>query len=160
MKTALGILLIEGKRQILVLSTSWKIEKNMGLGGGLQGQSEVSSLGKVTHNWLHEKNWIDRYAQEVTCGGRACQEVEEAFSGSVKAGVGGYLAVAQEHQVSLKVVSTEGGVGVGGLADRRGWCEGDQSRKASLGFRLEGNSGAWRRIRWRLEHDPLVAKDR
>lgn len=34
---------------------------------------------------------------------RAFQEVE---TGSMKAGVGGYLAVAQNHQVSLKVVGT------------------------------------------------------
>lgn len=37
MKTALGILLVEGKRLILVLSTSWKIEKNMGRGTGGAG---------------------------------------------------------------------------------------------------------------------------
>lgn len=35
-----------------------------------------------------------------------------------------------------------------------------QSRKASLGFRLEGNSDAWSRLRWRMEQDPAVTEDR
>lgn len=46
------------------------------------------------------------------------------------------------------------------MPDHKGWCEGGQNRKASLGFRLEGNSGAWRRIRWRMVQDPVVTEDR
>lgn len=43
---------------------------------------------------------------------------------------------------------------LGALPDPRGHrCGRGRSRKASIGFRLEGNSGAKRRARWRMERD-------
>lgn len=74
-------------------------------------------------------------------GGRAFQEVE---TGSSKAQeLGGHSAVTQKHQ-GLIVVGTGGR---GRCLTIGGWCEGGQSRKASLRVRLEGNSGAQRRTR-------------
>lgn len=72
---------------------------------------------------------------------RAFQEVE---TGSMKAGVGGYLAVAQNHQVSLKVVGT----------GRGSWEKKGEGEGEARGGGLPDHSG-W----WRMEQDPLVTKD-
>lgn len=47
-KTAFGILLVEGYRQIMVLSISWKMEKNTGE-RGKEGKSGGSCSGKAAY---------------------------------------------------------------------------------------------------------------